>query len=232
LSARPSLSSSHAAPLVLNGRDVSVERGERTILSHVSFRVAAGQALILTGANGSGKTTLLRAIAGFLPPSSGTITLGPETGDETDAAPIAQRCHLIGHLDGLKGQLTVTENLAFWADFLGDGTADEGRAIQAALAAFDLGALAHIPAAYLSAGQKRRLGLARLLVTHRPLWLLDEPSVSLDAASADQLRAVMAGHLARGGLIVAATHVPLGIAAARELRLGEPGTGDGPGDAR
>jgi heme exporter protein A len=224
----PSRTAPAFPPLVLTAKDISIERGERTILSRVSFRVETGQALILTGANGSGKTTLLRAIAGFLPPSSGTITLGPETGGETDAAPIAQRCHLIGHLDGLKGQLTVGENLAFWSDFLGEGAADEGRAIQAALAAFDLGALAHIPAAYLSAGQKRRLGLARLLVAHRPLWLLDEPSVSLDGPSADLLRAVMAGHLARGGLIVAATHVPLGIATARELRLGEPGTGDGP----
>ena len=202
-------------------------RGERTILSRVSLRVEAGQALVVTGANGAGKTTLLRTIAGFLPPSSGTITLSAGQG-EADNRPIAQRCHLIGHLDGLKGAMTVAENLVFWAAFLNESPQGGIAAIPAALLAFDLEALAGIPAAYLSAGQKRRLGLARLLVARRPLWLLDEPSVSLDVASVDLLRTVISAHLARGGLVVAATHMPLGIPGTRELRLGETGAGGAP----
>lgn len=225
--------------LGLAAEDVRLARGDRTLLAHLSFRVDAGQALVLTGANGVGKTTLLRAIAGFLPLASGRITLRPSENthgksavaqeaaeSDEDAQSIAYRCHFVGHLDGLKAVLTVAENLAFWAAFLGGAEVHAGKPdhdpIEAAMAQFKLTVLADIPAAYLSAGQKRRLGLARLCVAPRPLWLLDEPSVSLDADSVELLRRAIAAHLAVGGLVVAATHVDLGLEAARTLTLVPP----------
>lgn len=194
-----------------------VARGARLVIDQLSFSLAAGEAMLLTGPNGAGKTTLIRAIAGFLAPISGSIRI--EGGDsERD---VVEHCHYVGHLNGIKGALTVEENLAFWARFLGSGDpAGEGSRIETALARFDLEALAGIPANYLSAGQKRRAGLARLLVADRPVWLLDEPSVSLDAASTDLLAAVVSEHAEAGGLVLAATHLPLGFAKTRELRLG------------
>ncbi len=197
---------------------VSLARGNRTILRDLSFRVEAGQALILTGPNGAGKSTLLRALAGFLPITAGTISVD---GVEAET-PRAQLCHVCGHLDGIKAQFTVRENLAFWATYLDDGGSRETEIarVETALAQFHLEALADIPAAYLSAGQKRRLGLARLLVAERPIWLLDEPTVSLDTTSVALLLSVLAEHLAGGGLIVAATHLAMPLAGARELNLG------------
>ena len=197
---------------------VSLARGRRTIQRELSFRLEGGQALLLTGANGTGKSTLLRALAGFLTPSVGRIFVD---GADSDT-PRAQLCHLCGHLDGIKAQLTVRENLTFWASFLQSvdrrGPGDD--TVAAALSQFKLDGLAEIPAAYLSAGQKRRLGVARLLVAARPIWLLDEPTVSLDAASVALLLAAMSRHLADDGMIVAATHVALPLPGARELRLG------------
>ena len=230
----------HAFPrLCLVAEDIQLARGERTLLAHLSFRVDAGQALVLTGANGVGKTTLLRAIAGFVPLASGRITfrpsepgLGPSavaqeaSENDDDAQAIGQRCHVVGHLDGSKAVLTVAENLAFWATFLAGGemptSASADECVEAAMAQFKLTALSDIPAAYLSAGQKRRLGLARLCVAPRPLWLLDEPSVSLDADSVELLRRAIAAHRVAGGLVVAATHVDLRLEAARSLRLAPP----------
>jgi heme exporter protein A len=219
-------------PLALAVDGQIVHRGERVILSKVTFRLESGHALILTGANGAGKTTLLRTIAGFLQPSSGRIRFAaPGEGGSGEAvvagndsepeSSIAQRSHVVGHLDGLKAALTVNENLSFWATYLEPGLTDKPEAIATALAQFDLAALADVPAGYLSAGQKRRLGLARLAVAQRPLWLLDEPSVSLDRASVTSLRAAIASHLSRGGLVLAATHVDLGLPQAVELRLGQ-----------
>jgi heme exporter protein A len=161
----------------------------------VSFTLAAGQALILRGPNGIGKTTLLRTVAGLQPPVTGRIEM-PD-----DAVAYA------AHADGLKGALTVAENLAFWAQVFGGGDVTE------AMKAMDLAALADRPAAALSAGQKRRLGLARLLVARRPLWVLDEPTVSLDAASVARFADVVRGHLAQGGAALIATHIDLGLKA-------------------
>jgi len=187
-------------------------RGERTLFTDLSFAVEAGEALAITGPNGAGKTTLLRTIAGLLKPARGALRLDPSDPEQL----LSQRCHYVGHLNGVKAGLSVEENTAFWCRFLGGASAR----IDGALAAFGLSALRSIPAAYLSAGQRRRVGLARLLVAERPVWLLDEPTSSLDQASQEMLARVIDGHLAAGGLVVAATHVPLGLARSRELRLG------------
>ena len=167
---------------------------------------------MLVGPNGAGKTTLLRTIAGFLRPAAGTIHL-EGGGDELS---VAEQAHFIGHANAIKAHLTVRENVVFWAKYLG-GAADAEARVDAALEHFAISALAEFPAAYLSAGQKRRVGLARLLVAARPLWLLDEPTVSLDAASTKVLGAAVNAHLANGGLVIAATHLPLGFARAREF---------------
>jgi heme exporter protein A len=189
-------------------------RGGRTLFSGLSFAVDGGDALLLLGPNGAGKTTLIRLIVGLLAPTQGRV--GLEGGDAELS--LGEQCHYVGHLNALKSNLTVEENAAFWCRFLGAGSADDR--IEAALAAFGLAHLRDIPAAYLSAGQKRRLGLARVLLADRPVWLLDEPTVSLDSASQGMLIAAVNAHIAAGGLVVAATHVPLAFDKACEMHLG------------
>jgi len=182
----------------------------------VSFEARAGQALLVVGPNGSGKSSRLRAVAGFLPLAAGRFALegGAEEG-------IGEQAHYLGHSDALKSALTAGENLAFWADALG------GDATRAAwIAALDRLGLAHVadfPVRALSAGQKRRVALARLLVAPRPIWLLDEPTTALDAAAQRQFAVVMRAHLAGGGLILAATHAPLELDDAARLTLGDAG---------
>ena len=187
-------------------------RGGRTLFSELSFAVEAGEALLLLGPNGAGKTTLIRTIAGLLGPAAGAIRI--DGGDAERS--VGEQCHYVGHLNALKSSLTVEENAAFWCRFLG-GRRD---GLDAALEAFGLAHLRDIPAAYLSAGQKRRLGLARVLLAERPVWLLDEPTVSLDSAAQTALARAVEGHLAAGGVVVAATHAPLGLPNSRELHLG------------
>ncbi len=164
------------------------------------------------GPNGSGKSSLLRLIAGLLRPSAGRIELHGGAAERT----VAEQAHYLGHLDALKPSLTVAENLSFWTCYLGDRRS----APEEPLAALGLGGLAHLPAAYLSAGQRRRLSLARLLAVPRPIWLLDEPTSALDAAGQERLTELMRKHLGTGGMIVAATHERLGIEC-EELRLDE-----------
>jgi heme exporter protein A len=203
----------------LVAENLNVIRGARTVIADVSFIVASGESLLLTGPNGSGKTTLIRTITGFLKPESGSIRL--EGGDsELD---LGQQCHYVGHLNGTKSSLTAAANLAFWAEYLGgrDPNLSTREQVSAALERFGLAALADIPAGFLSAGQRRRLGLSRLLLAKRPVWLLDEPTVSLDAASTALLAEVATAHVEGGGILVAATHLPLGIEGAKYLRLGE-----------
>jgi heme exporter protein A len=183
------------------------------VFSGLDFDASAGEALAVTGSNGSGKTSLLRLIAGLLTISGGSIAL---EGGEAELT-LPEQAHYLGHRDALKPALSVTENLAFWRDFLGGEASDVGTS----LAAVGLDHTVHLPAAFLSAGQRRRLSIARLLAVRRPVWLLDEPTNALDAAGQSMFAALMGDHLARGGLIVAATHAPLGIAA-RELRIGGP----------
>ena len=189
---------------------LGLERGGRRLFRDLGFALAGGEALAVTGPNGAGKSSLLRLIAGLLQPTEGRIVLdGPQ--DRT----IAGLAHFIGHLDGVKAALTAAENLEFMRALLG-GRPD-GRS---ALAALGIERLADLPAAMFSAGQKRRLALARLLIAPRPLWLLDEPLTSLDADGQAVFASLARAHLQRGGLIVAATHAPLGIDGARELKLG------------
>lgn len=192
---------------------LSVERGGRIVFSNASFAIEAGQILVVTGRNGAGKSSLLRAIAGLLPLAQGELSLAPASDD-----PLAEQMHFVGHSDALKGALTVAENLSFYAALLDCGRG--GTAPGAALEAFGLAPLADLPAAYLSAGQRRRAALARLLVAERPIWLLDEPLTALDAASQGFVTQIMRTHADRGGLVIAATHAPLGLPAA-ELRLDE-----------
>lgn len=196
--------------MALTATNLTCERGGRIVFRDVSFSLAAGQLLQLTGPNGSGKSSLIRLIAGLGEAQSGTLAL---SGGEPGLA-IAQQAHLIAHQEAVKSALSVRENLIFWRDFLGGGAVDE------ALEAFGLTRLSAYPAGLLSAGQKRRLALARLVLAPRRLWLLDEPTVGLDAASLERLLAVMAAQLARGGMIIAATHVPLGREPDRRLDLG------------
>jgi heme exporter protein A len=206
----------------LSGHDLACIRGGRRVFCGVGFSVAAGGALILTGPNGAGKSSLLRLIAGLIRPAEGRVAL--EGGDPELS--VGEQSHYVGHVDPLKPALTVTENLAFWARFLNGGSAiDEAVLVERGLETVGLADLARLPAGYLSAGQRRRLSLARMLAVPRPIWLLDEPSTALDAASQERLQHVMHTHLSAGGLIVAATHGPLGLAEPEELRLGKPSPG-------
>jgi heme exporter protein A len=195
----------------LSGRGVRCVRGGREVFSGLDFEVSPGETLAVTGANGSGKTSLLRLIAGLLMIAEGSIAL---EGGETELT-LGEQAHYLGHRDALKPALSVMENLSFWRDFLGGGACD----VKASLVAVGLDHATHLPAAYLSAGQRRRLSIARLLAVRRPVWLLDEPTNALDTAGQSMFAALMADHLSGGGLIVAATHAPLGVPA-KELRIG------------
>lgn len=183
--------------------DLTIARGGVRVLEGVSFSLGAAEALVLRGPNGAGKTTLLRTVAGLQPPLEGTVETAPES------------LVYAGHSDGIKATLSVAENLAFWASVF--GRAD----IATALDAFDLLALQGRPAGALSAGQKRRLGLARLLVTGRSVWVLDEPTVSLDAEAVAMFAAAVRGHLGQGGAALIATHVDLGLGEARVLDVAQ-----------
>jgi heme exporter protein A len=189
----------------VSGTGLTAVRGGRTVFSGVSFALAGGEALAVTGANGAGKSTLLRLVAGLLAPVAGNVALEPMPDDNS--------IHYLGHLDGLKTALTVRQNLEFWR------VVWNGAGVDAALTRFGLEALADLHAGALSAGQRRRVALARLLVAKRPLWLLDEPATSLDANAEAMLGAVVAEHLSGGGMAMVATHRLLPFPAAT-LMLG------------
>jgi heme exporter protein A len=197
----------------ITAENLSCERGGRTVFSNQNFSLGSGEFLQLAGPNGSGKSSLLRLLASLSEPSLGKITLEGGSPDLT----LGQQAHYIAHSDASKSALTVTENLIFWRDFLGGGD------LQHAVESVNLSALADYPVALLSAGQKRRLALARLALVPRVIWLLDEPSVGLDEASQKLLVALMSKHLEAGGLIVAATHVPLGLKPQKNLYLNGKG---------
>jgi heme exporter protein A len=199
------------APAVLEARDLACLRGDRAVFAGLSFALPPGAALLLTGANGAGKSTLLRILAGLLRPAEGTVLW---QGEDVVAEPAshAARLRYLSHQDALKPALTVAENLDFFARLWGG-------AVAPALEALALAPLAELPARVLSSGQKRRLALARLALAPVPLWLLDEPTTGLDAASVERLGTLLATHRAQGGIVVAATHLPLPLPDARELRL-------------
>jgi len=181
------------------------------VFSGLDFAISSGEALAVTGANGSGKTSLLRIITGLLALSSGSIDL---EGGEPELT-LAEQVHYLGHRDAMKPALSVLENLSFWRDFLGGEVFDAGQSLKQV----GIERAAHLPAAYLSAGQRRRLSIARLITVRRPIWLLDEPTSALDAAGQTLFTEMIRDHLARGGIVIAATHAPLGVDA-KELRIG------------
>jgi heme exporter protein A len=195
----------------LCAQNLTMDRGGKRLFASLRFELLPGTLTCLTGPNGAGKTSLLRAIAGLGEWQDGSLTL--ENGDAELS--IGAQSHFIAHQEAVKPALTARENLEFWQGFLGGGDVDE------ALGAFALEPLADMPAAWASSGQKRRIALARLALAYRPLWLLDEPTVGLDTASQNRLTGLMKAHVAKGGIILAATHVPLAVQAAQEISLGE-----------
>ncbi|MDF1608189.1 heme ABC exporter ATP-binding protein CcmA [Hoeflea sp. YIM 152468] len=190
-------------------------RGDSVLFDDVGFTLGRGEALVITGPNGSGKSTLLRIIAGLLRADSGRFSLYNTDGA---AVPVAENAHYLGHGNAMKRELRVSENLGFWKSFqCGDSGA--GVSVDAAIEAVGLTGVAHLPFGYLSAGQQRRIALARLLVSARPLWLLDEPTAALDTSSDKLFADLVRTHLAGGGLAIAATHQPLGLDTVRSLQL-------------
>jgi heme exporter protein A len=198
----------------LAAEKLACARGDRLVFENLDFKLEAGQALVVEGANGTGKTSLLRVIAGFLPTTQGSVVLATGTSLISDGEERGRQVGWLGHQDGLKPQLSVEEQLHFFACLYG---ADAP--IKTALDHVGLGRQKSFPCRYLSAGQKKRLGLARLMVTQRPLWLLDEPFAALDSAGRTLAGELMTAHCRQGGLLVVASHDPLGIAA-QTLRLG------------
>lgn len=207
-----------ADPLTLSASALTCQRGGRTVFRDLDFAVTAGEALLVTGRNGAGKSSLLRMIAGLIRIAGGTLSLA---GGDAERS-IGEQAHYLGHSDALKPSLTVAENLAFWIAWLGGKgypSSDLSSDPNQALGMVGLDSLVRLPAAYLSAGQRRRLSIARLIAVKRSLWLLDEPTSALDTASQAMLLDLMRTHVRRGGIVVAATHLPLGLEDARELKL-------------
>ncbi|GHB27843.1 cytochrome c biogenesis ATP-binding export protein CcmA [Pseudovibrio japonicus] len=199
---------------------VACDRGGRRVLNHVDLEVGSGEALIVQGPNGVGKSSLLRVIAGLVATAKGSITLEGGMAERS----VAEQSHYFGHLDALKPLQTVLENLSFWRSFFepadfGDGKVRESMSELEALDTLGIAHTASLPAGYLSAGQRRRLSVARLLVVPRPIWLLDEPTSALDKASEEVLLGLIADHIHAGGLVVAATHLPLNLPNTKFLNL-------------
>jgi heme exporter protein A len=196
----------------LIAENLSGERGGEPVFAGIGFVVESGGCLVVTGPNGAGKSTLLRIVAGLLPKSGGALTF--EGGGAWPT--LADALHYLGHLNAMKPTLSVIENLRFWQDFCGAARLSPNEALDMV----GLGEIGHLPFGYLSTGQRRRISIARLLVSHRPVWLLDEPTAGLDKASEKKFSALMRAHLDDGGIIVAATHQPLGLEGAGELKMG------------
>ncbi|MDP4593380.1 MAG: heme ABC exporter ATP-binding protein CcmA [Beijerinckiaceae bacterium] len=199
--------------LCIRADGLAMARGGIVLADNISFCLRAGEGLIVTGANGAGKSTLLRVIAGLLPAAAGRATL---EGGGAEYETVAAASHYLGHQNALKPALTVAENLEFWRSFNGNGqlSVDEALAQTGLLHTRDL------PYAYLSTGQKRRISIARLLLNLRPVWILDEPTAGLDAQSTTRFAAMMGEHLASGGILIAATHAPLGLDGLKTLQIG------------
>ncbi|MGV1872404.1 heme ABC exporter ATP-binding protein CcmA [Agrobacterium rosae] len=211
--------------MLLTAENLAARRGEDLIFMNVSFKLTGGQALVLTGPNGSGKSTLLRVIAGLLQPETGTVKIAGE-GIESDTRAY-EASHYLGHRNAMKQELSVFENLDFWREFLGDFSGGKSVAIEKAAEIVGLAGITHLPFGYLSAGQQRRFAMAKLLVAWRPVWILDEPTAALDASADVMFTGLVEAHLADGGIVIAATHQPLGLEGAQELRMmGFAGVGE------
>ncbi|WP_377294432.1 heme ABC exporter ATP-binding protein CcmA [Rhizobium sp. SG2393] len=201
-------------PLLLSVEGLAARRGEDFVFRDITVTLEAGEALVVTGPNGSGKSTFLRVVAGLLKPDLGTVRM---TSAEHPIERVAEACHYLGHRNAMKRELTVEENLAFWKRFLGDVAPMRGQAIDEAAEAVGLPDILHLPYGYLSAGQQRRMAMAKLLVAGRPIWILDEPTAALDAASEALFADLVHRHRAAGGIVLAATHQPLGFEGAKAL---------------
>lgn len=195
----------------LKAENLAGERAGETIFAGLSFDLSSGEALIVTGPNGSGKSTLLRIICGLLAPENGTIALY----EDTVSMPVRTACHYLGHLNAMKPALSVRENLLFWQKFNGAARFD----IEEALEVVDLPGVDHLPFGYLSTGQKRRVSIAKLLISHRPVWIVDEPTAGLDKASEARFAELMRDHRREGGMVIAATHIPLGLTGIKSLDM-------------
>jgi heme exporter protein A len=198
----------------LEVHDLAAIRGEERIFSGLSFGLSAGEALLVRGRNGTGKSTLLRVIAGLLPSDGGSVTV---TIDGNPAPRAGEACHYLGHRNAMKRELTVEENLIFWKRLMKDFNGGEGLDPEPAAAALGLETILHLPFGYLSAGQQRRMAMAKLLTAWRPIWLLDEPTAALDSQSERIFAELMHAHREKGGIVIAATHQPLGLDDAEEL---------------
>lgn len=203
----------------MTGLDVSglaARRGDDRIFSGIDFALQGGESLVLTGRNGTGKSTLIRVIAGLLPADAGAVRV---TMDDAAIPRAAEAMHYLGHRNAMKRELSVEENLAFWKSFMGDFAGGAGLDVESATTELGLAELLHLPFGYLSAGQQRRMAMAKLLVAWRPVWLLDEPTAALDRQSDALFGRIMKDHLGRGGIIVAATHQDLGLEDATRLEM-------------
>ncbi|MBC8268992.1 MAG: heme ABC exporter ATP-binding protein CcmA [Rhodospirillaceae bacterium] len=199
------------------GQNLICVRGERTVFTDLDFNLDAGGALVLIGPNGSGKSSLLRLMSGLLPQAAGSLSWNNEEIRE-DPEAHADRMHYVGHHDAVKPVLSVAENVAFWASLRGRGKKTQS-AVMAALEAFGIAHLAEVPGRFLSAGQKRRVNLARILAAPAPLWLLDEPTTALDKQTIGALEATIAAHRAGGGMVVISTHSDMGLESFKVLDL-------------
>ncbi|MGI9350523.1 MAG: heme ABC exporter ATP-binding protein CcmA [Rhizobiaceae bacterium] len=199
----------------LNVENLALCRAGQEIVSGISFSLAAGETLVVTGENGAGKSTTLRGIAGLLPLAEGTITLIDETG-KTFEQPVREYCHYLGHQNGMKSTLTVRENLSFWRAFMGE----ELMTVEQALDEVELAHTINLPFNYLSTGQMRRIAIARLLVSDRPIWILDEPTAGLDAQSVSLFTEIAKTFCSENGILITATHHPLGLKNTQSLEIG------------
>jgi len=202
-------------PMKLRVENMALSRAGHQVVGDVDFTLSAGEALIVTGENGSGKSTTLRGIAGLLPLTAGTISLVDETGKSFEN-PVREYCHYLGHQNGMKPSLSVRENLEFWQKFMGEKLLS----VDEALEEVDLTHTLELPYHYLSAGQKRRVAIARLLVSDRPIWILDEPTSGLDAQSVSVFTSLAKTFVEDDGILIAATHLPLGLEKTQTLEIG------------
>lgn len=206
----------------LIAENISIARGGQVFFSEISFTLSSGEALIVSGPNGVGKSTLLRVLAGLLPDADGIVRI--EGGDYERSC---EACHYLGHRNGMKHELSVRENLDFWCRYMASSQMTENTSVHTtaeAVRAVGLEGLEHFPFGYLSAGQQRRIAMARLLTVHRPVWILDEPTAALDVDAQAMFSNLVANHLEYGGMVIAATHQPLRVEAASSLKLSPAGT--------